>query len=283
MPNDASTLDSAFSGAPAAAISERYGAETVPPPAWNDVLATLLDHRSVRAYLPDALAPGTAELLVAAAQSAASSSNLQVWSVLAVEDPARKTRLSVFANNQAHIVEAPLFLVWLADLSRAERLAQARGVAVDALPFTETALVAIIDAALAAQNAVVAAESLGLGTVYIGALRNKPAEVAAELGLPPHVMAVFGMCVGHPDPERPTGVKPRLPQSVVLHHEQYSAAQEAEGVAAYDAALKQFQIGQNMEPIGWVRTLLSRLRSGNSLSGRDKLRDIMNSLGFPLK
>ena len=59
------------------------------------------------------------------------------------------------------------------------------------------------------ENAVVALESLGLGSVYIGGIRNKPAEVAAELGLPPRVFALFGHAIGHPDPDRPTGVKHR--------------------------------------------------------------------------
>ena len=57
---------------------------TQPPAQWNAVLETMLAHRSVRGFLPDALPDGTLELLVAAAQSASTSSNLQVWSVVAV-------------------------------------------------------------------------------------------------------------------------------------------------------------------------------------------------------
>ena len=95
-------------------VRQRYRGDDAPAPvAWNDTLAVILGHRSVRAFLPDPLAGGTLETLVAAAQSAASSSNLQVWSVVAVEDPARKARLAALAANQKHIVEAPLILVWL--------------------------------------------------------------------------------------------------------------------------------------------------------------------------
>jgi len=61
---------------------------------WNEVIATILAHRSVRSFLPDPLPPGTLERLVAAASSASTSSNLQTWSVVAVEDPARKARLA---------------------------------------------------------------------------------------------------------------------------------------------------------------------------------------------
>ena len=63
---------------------------------------------------------------------------------------------------------------------------------------------------------VVAAESLGLGTVYIGAMRNDPQRVAELVGLPKQAVVVFGLCVGHPDPAAKAEVKPRLPQSSVL-------------------------------------------------------------------
>ena len=83
--------------------------------------------------------------------------------------------------------------------------------------------------------------SLGLGQVLIGAMRNHPEEVAAELGLPPHVMALFGMCVGYPDPTVATGVKPRLPQRAVLHREQYSAAGQPGVFVEYNERIRAFQ------------------------------------------
>ncbi|WP_448042846.1 NADPH-dependent oxidoreductase [Bradyrhizobium liaoningense] len=265
------------------ALRARYGSDFPEiGDAWNGVLASLLAHRSVRAYRPDPVPPRTVEALVAAAQSAPSSSNLQTWSVVVVEDQARKARLAEFAGSQKHIVEAPLFLVWLADLSRAERLAQRSEHPDDGLPFLETFLVAVIDAALAAQNAVVAAESLGLGTVYIGAIRNKPVAVAQELGLPPNVVAAFGLCVGYPDATRPAQVKPRLPQ-VVIHHERYSDAADETGIAAYDATLRGFQASEGLPAIGWAEAVLKRLCSVRSLNGRDRLVEEVRALGFPLK
>jgi nitroreductase len=260
--------------APEAALYARYGTGLPLPSTWNATLDILLAHRSVRAYLPDAVPPDTVDLMVAAAQSASSSSNLQVWSVAVVEDRARKARLAELAAGQGHIVAAPLFMVWLADLANT---------GLDALPFIECFLMAAIDAALAAQNAVTAAESLGLGTCYIGAVRNKPEEIAAELGLPPHVMAVFGLCVGYPDPAAGATVKPRLPQSVVVHREQYSEAQEVEGIAAYDNRLRAFQEATAMKPVGWSSTVMSRLRSAESLTGRHRLREALGHLGFELR
>lgn len=104
----------------------------------------------------------------------------------------------------------------------------------------ESLLLGTIDAALAAQNAVVALESLGLGSVYIGGIRNDIKGVAKELGLPPKVYPVFGLCVGYPSPDQPAKVKPRLPQQAVLHRETYSIAAEEGVLSEYDARLGAF-------------------------------------------
>ncbi|MEI7447408.1 MAG: NADPH-dependent oxidoreductase [Burkholderiales bacterium] len=247
------------------------------------VLETLLAHRSVRAYLPDALPEGTLETLVAAAQSAATSSNLQAWSVVAVEDAARRARLSELVGGQAHVREAPLFLAWIADLSRLARTAEGQGRTAGANRYLEMFLVAAVDAALAAQNAVVAAESMGLGTVYIGAMRNRPDEVAAELRLPQGAFAVFGLCVGRPDPSRPASVKPRLAPRTVLHRETYATDGEPEAVAAYDETMRAFQRSQHMTEQAWSAQSSQRVAGPESLSGRHRLAALLKAQGFGLE
>jgi nitroreductase len=270
----------------AAALSRaRYRDDAAPlPVGWNETLEGLLSHRSVRAYLPDALPEGVIETLVTAAQSASSSSNLQVWSVVAVEDPARKARLAALAGNQKHVVEAPLFLVWLVDLNRLTSLARERGGPSGALSYLETFLLGSVDTSLAAQNAVVALESLGLGSVYTGGIRNRPAEVAAELGLPPHVFPLFGLAVGRPDPDRPAEIKPRLPQAAVLFREQYAwgDAQRA-AVDAYNPRIRAFQREQGMVEQDWTVQAGNRTRGPESMVGRHVLREVLNGLGFELK
>jgi len=264
-------------------IEARYRDGTGASDVCNEVLEGLLSHRTVRAYLPDPVPPGVLTTIIAAAQSAPTSSNLQTWSVIAVEDAARRARLADLSNAQAHISEAPLFLVWLADLSRLETIGRDRQTRLEGLEFLESLLLGVIDAALAAQNAVLALESIGLGTCYIGAIRNKPLEVAGELGLPPNVFAVFGMTVGTPDPARPADIKPRLPQKVVLHHEQYGAQPSQAVLDRYDEALISFEREQGMAPDRWTDKVMSRVKSPQSLTGRDVLRQALNTLGFPLR
>lgn len=250
---------------------------------WNDTIDQLLDHRSVRAFSTEPLPDGLVETLVAAAQSAATSSNLQVWSVVAVRDTDRKARLSALAGNQAYIRQAPLFLVWLADLSRVSRVAEQQHAELHALPYLESLLLGTIDASLAAQNAVVALESLGLGSVYIGAIRNDIEGVAKELELPPHVYPVFGLCVGYPSSELPAKVKPRLPQAAVLHHETYTAEPEPAAVAAYDQRLGAFYQREGMRANGWSEQVVNRLRDTSNLHGREHLVEQLIRMGFGLR
>ncbi|EFA72191.1 Nitroreductase [Raphidiopsis brookii D9] len=251
---------------------------------WNDTLETLLSHRSIRGYLGNSLPSGTLEILIAAAQSASTSSNLQTWSVIAVENTDRKQQLSQLANNQPHIRQCPLFLVWLADLARLAHIAEERGLPHEGLDYLEMFLMAALDTALAAQNAVVAAESLGLGTVYIGALRNNPLEVARLLNLPSHVVAVFGLCVGYADPVINVDIKPRLPQSVVLHRENYQLQTQNEGIARYNQVMEEFYSSQNMNvPGDWSEHSSKRVANANSLTGRQNLREILTKLGFQLR
>ncbi|CAN7142436.1 nitroreductase family protein [Phenylobacterium sp. LjRoot225] len=266
------------------ALAGRYGKADAPPRIhWNDTIARLLAHRSVRAYRPDPLPEGTVETLVAAAQSAASSSNLQLWSVVAVRDLKRRTALAELAGGQKHIVQSPLILVWIADLARGHAIAEDAGQPVEGFEFLESFTVAAVDAALAAQNAVVAAESLGLGTVYIGALRNKPLEVAKLLDLPPHAAAVFGLVVGWPDLAAPGEVKPRLPQAAVLHQERYALEPQRPAILSYDETSRRFQHSQGQQPVGWISQILARSRSAEALNGRDRLREALGALGFKLR
>ena len=266
-------------------FAARYGDNSLPAPAaWSPVIEHLLSHRSVRAYLPDPVDDAQLASIIAAAQSASSSSNLQAWSVVAVRDTARKTKLAELAAQQGFIAEAPLVLVWIADLARLERLAEMTERPDGALDYLEAFLMGSIDAALAAQNAAAAAESLGLGVVFIGSMRDKPLEVAELLGLPPKTAAVFGMCMGKPDPARPASVKPRLPQSVVLHQERYSLDAQEPGIEAYNAAMVQFYEQQKMNVRGtWAVHSSKRIAGPETLSGRDKLVDFLRARGFALK
>lgn len=278
------TLAPDLSSTKTSLLHDRYGTAFDLDAPWSRTLSDLFSHRSIRAYLSKPLPSDTLELLVAAAQSAATSSNLQTWSVIAITDQARKERFAQLAGGQSHIQQCPLFLVWVADLARLAYIAENRGLPHEGLNYLEMFLMASIDASLAAQNAVIAAESLGLGTVYIGALRNQPEAVAAELHLPKHVFAVFGLCVGYADPEKPAAIKPRLPQEAVLHQEQYSLEIQNEAIEHYDETMTRFYAEQQMNtPGNWSQHSVDRIATPESLRNRAQLREFLNNLGFELR
>ena len=118
------------------------------------------------------------------------------------------------------------------------------------------------------------------GSVFAGAIRNHPEEVAAELGLPPHAVATFGLAVGEPDPDEPAGIKPRLPQGAVLHRERYDAAAADEHIAVYDERLAAYHSRFGLSGT-WSDRVLARLRGPESMAGRHRLREILGRLGLP--
>ncbi|WP_249412273.1 NtaA/DmoA family FMN-dependent monooxygenase [Micromonospora endophytica] len=258
----------------------RYGDPSVALGVATDVIRLQLAHRSVRRFGPRDVTDDELTALIAAAQSAATSSNLQPWSVVAVRDPDRRARLSALAGGQEFIAQAPLFLVWIADLGRARRLADHAGTPLAATDYLESTLIGFVDTALAAQNAVLAAESLGLGTVFVGAIRNHPERVAAELGLPRHAVATFGLAIGAPDPSEPAGVKPRLPLDAVLHRERYDVDAADAHHATYDERLGAYQSRYGLSGT-WTERVLARLSGPESMAGRHRLREALEGLGLP--
>jgi hypothetical protein len=130
---------------------------------------------------------------------------------------------------------------------------------------------------------VVAAQSLGLRTVYIGAMRNDPVRVAELLGLPPRAFAVFGLCVGIPDPKAKNEVKPRLPQSIVLHQDRYDPAPETRDRPTYDAEMTKFSARHELQAATWTQRVLNRMGPLKSMNGRQRMRAALARLGFEIR
>ena len=205
----------------------------------NDVIDLLKSHRSIRQFTDQPVEQSVIETLIEAGQAAATSSFIQACTVIQVNNPATRDKLASCAGGQAYVAAAPVFLVFCADMKRHQLTCEMHDAQMQS-GFTEQFITASLDCALFPQNLVVAAESLGLGTVYIGGLRNKIAEVAELLELPELVYPVFGLCLGYPD-QNPE-VKPRLPVDVVLKQEVYDDSQDQERIAAYDHHVREYYL-----------------------------------------
>lgn len=190
----------------------------------NQVIETILNHRSVRSFRDQTLDREQIEAIVKSAQAASTSSFVQAYSIIGVTDQENKDRLSEIAGNQAYVAANGHFFVFCADLHRHKVLAEMENVDLnDSIESTEKFMVALIDAALAAQNAAIAAESMGLGICYIGGIRNDLEAVKEVLKTPEHVIPLFGMAVGYPDKE--TDLKPRLAMEHVYMENEYQQDQ----------------------------------------------------------
>jgi nitroreductase len=208
---------------------------------------------------------------------------MQWTSVIVVSDPTKKKVLAEIAGNQKHIEQCPLYLCWVADMTRNGLISTTEKVEFETMPWLETFMVACIDVALAAQNAVVAAESLGLSTVYIGAMRNQPERVAKLLGLPKQSFVVFGLCVGYATEQAAGEIKPRLPQSIVIHRDAYDGRNTDAERKTYDGEMANFAARHEMQVSTWTQRVLNRLGPIKSMNGRERMRAALASLGFEVR
>ncbi|WP_174730289.1 oxygen-insensitive NADPH nitroreductase [Mesobacillus harenae] len=186
----------------------------------NSTIETMLNHRSIRSFDDKPLTDEQIEAIVKSAQAASTSSYVQAYSIIGVTDKEKKRQLAEVAGNQSYVEENGHFFVFCADLYRHELMGSFEDKdVIPAVESTEKFMVALIDASLAAQNAAIAAESLGLGICYIGGIRNNLNEVASILGTPNRVIPLFGMAVGYPGNH--SSQKPRLPMEHVYHQNVY--------------------------------------------------------------
>ncbi len=203
----------------------------------NETIELMKNHTSVRNFKDYPISEETLNELITAGQSAASSNFIQAYTVIHVVDPEKRKIMAEIAGNQKHIMEAPLFLVFIADLERARLSASLHGeTMIDGQ--TESFILTTVDTALMAQNLMLAAESMGLGGVYIGALRNNPEVVSELLDLPEHTYPLFGMCLGYP--LAVNDKKPRLPVEIILKKDTYQSGNEVELLKKYDEVMETY-------------------------------------------
>jgi len=137
----------------------------------------------------------------------------------------KKQKLAELSGGQSYVAENGHFFVFCADLYRHQVIGEIEGGdVIPSLESTEKFMVTLVDTALAAQNAAIAAESMGLGICYIGGIRNHLEEVKTLLQIPERVIPLFGMAVGYPDQE--TAQKPRLPLRHVYQENVYNSDKE---------------------------------------------------------
>ncbi|SFE57558.1 oxygen-insensitive NADPH nitroreductase [Alteribacillus iranensis] len=242
------------------------------------MLDQLKSHASVRKYTDDPISDETLHELLEAGQSAASSHFVQAYSVIDITDPEKRERMAEFSKNPVQFKGAARALVFCADLKRLEHAVKKHGREIQA-DTTENFIVSIVDTALMAQNFVTAAESKGYGICYIGGVRNNPGPISELLGLPDHVMPLFGLTIGVPAEKNE--VKPRLPVEAILHTNEYDEEKYEGLLADFDEELLAYYKSRssNQKSISWTENMANFL----SEPRRDYMKDFVQSKGFAKK
>jgi len=199
-------------------------------------------HRSIRKFKDKAIPDEMLETILTAAQCAATSNFVQAYTIIRVEDQQNRKVIASLSGDQQWIINAPVFLVFLADLNRLETACQKHAKEMTQ-GYMEQFIVATVDTALIAQNTLLAAESLGLGGVFIGAIRNNPKKICDMLNIPENAYPVFGMCLGYPDDLPP--VKPRLPLEGFFRKDTYRADGGHAVLAAYDETTSKYYLSRD--------------------------------------
>lgn len=244
----------------------------------HDIHTLLRSHRSIRAFKDDPLSDETLAEIVQSGLAAATSSNIQATTVIRVRNPDTRAAISEVAGGQKQILTAGAFMVWCADMHRTKTACELAGGSMTS-GMTEQFIIATVDVSLAAQNAVVAAEAMGYGICYIGAVRNDPQTVADLLELPDHVYPVFGLCIGTPDQD--PEVKPRLPLSVVLKDDVYRDDDDPAGIASYDETIRAYYASRSggTKDSSWSEEM-ARLVDGER---RPHMRSFLADRGFEMR
>ena len=214
-------------------IEDRFGLPTEAGRgmAADGTVAQILSHRVQRRWKPDPIPEEVLEIVLAAALSAPSKSDLQQVGVVLVRDRAKQALVASWIEDMPWIADAPLFMVFCGDHRRMRRVAELRG-----KPFPNDTLDmfmnAAVDAGLVMQNFITAGEAMGLGSCPISVVRNHVEKLAELLELPEGVFPVAGLTVGYPAQRGYTSM--RLPPSVTVHTDRYDDRDLPAKLADYD-------------------------------------------------
>lgn len=202
---------------------------------------TLLAHRTIRRYQEKPLAKEVLTTLFDVACHGATSTFMQQFTIIHVTDA--NVREQVFlSSGQPYVggTKGDLF-VFVVDLNRNAEIRRRAGADLEPMGRMGVFLQGYQDTMIAAQNMVTAAESLGLGTTYLGSISNDIERVIAALQLPKYTFPAVGLLVGYPD--QTPQYKPRLPRELTIGTNRYPDLESEESLkalAAYDETVQEY-------------------------------------------
>lgn len=219
----------------------------------NESIKLMMAHSSVRRFKDESIPDEDLQKILEAAGAASSWKNFQSYSIIVVGSEEKKRALYELTPQPA-IIQADTILLFVGDHNRASKAAELHSATFDAKG-TENLLISSVDAALAGQNAMLAAESLGYGGVFIGMIRHSALAVADIFALPDYTYPVFCIALGVPNQNFP--VKPRLALDAFVFQEEYKE-QTVDTIEAHDAVQTEYAGARQTEL--WSERLVNQFK-----------------------
>lgn len=166
----------------------------------NPVIELQLEHKSIRRFKKELISEDLVSTLVDVAQHTATSNYAQSYSIMSITDVDKKKRIAEIGK-QSYIAESGHLFIMLADQARNAAIVEESGEKTEIFSSFDKFFIGATDAILAAQNIIIAAESLGIGGVLLGSILNEVDELSELLDLPAFVVPVLGIALGYPDQE----------------------------------------------------------------------------------
>lgn len=251
-------------------------------PVLNDTIRAQLAHRTIRAYSTEPVSQEVMDTLVEVARASATSGYQQHMSLIRVTDPALREEICAVSGQSYVGGSAGELVFFIVDLHRNAVLRERAGADTEPVTRTNLFLQGVEDVVIAAQNVVVAAESLGLGTTYLGSILADPRRMIELLGLPRHTFPLLGLLVGHPaqDPQ----YKPRLPRTITVGENTYPRVEDHDAdLAAYDASVREYyDLRDANNRVDSFSSQIARML-GKGAASESPVLDVLHEQGLCLK
>ena len=240
----------------------------------DKTIELLMAHSSCRSFQDKPVPEDVADTIINCAQHAPTSSYLQAYTIIKVEDKEKRKALAQFAGGQEWVEKAGLALLFCADLHRLDVMLDVADKNV--LHNEELYTVAVTDAALASSRALVAAQALGLGGVFVGGVRNETEKMAKLFGLPELVFPMYIVCMGYPAEVPPQ--RPRMDASLISAVDTYPEITGPEQLADYEKEVSDYflNITNGRSGRGWI----ARAEHAISVKPRYSVGEFLHKAGF---
>ncbi len=246
----------------------------------NETISLQLEHRTIREFTSEPVSKEILDKIIQVAQRTATSNGMQSFSIIRVTDPDLKEAIAK-VGNQSYIAREPELLIFIVDSYRNGRIAVEKGYEGDAHKDMDRFFQGWTDASLAAQNVVLAAESMGLGANYLGCILNDTAKMIELLKLPELTFPVVGVGLGHPN--QSPQLKPRMDMSLRVFDNSYKVLDDyLTAISDYDQEMQTYYDlrNANKRVDSFSDQVVSKLV--NVIPGRQDILNVIKSQGFEL-